>query len=161
MADSDSDSETLATIPRHVEIAYKDAIDNLVFGKRETVVYTNYVLAGYAGLLFVFKGYVLSGGPTNGARCLGIGLTGLLLVYHFIVMVLIQRWMVRLRRRLHWIYASYFTAAEKNGLRVGYWPAEFFKRPDSVVFAGGLMMISLIAACFVVYLLAVHVPART
>jgi hypothetical protein len=46
-------------MPKHVEAAYKDAVDNILFLKRQQWVATNYALLVYAAI-FVISGSVLS-----------------------------------------------------------------------------------------------------
>ena len=42
-------------MPRHVEVAYKDAVENIVFLKRQQWLATNYVLLLYAAIFCNFS----------------------------------------------------------------------------------------------------------
>jgi hypothetical protein len=46
-------------MPRHIETAYKDAVDNMLFSKRQQWVTTNYAILAYAAI-FVVSGYFFS-----------------------------------------------------------------------------------------------------
>jgi hypothetical protein len=52
-------------MPKHVEVAYRDAVDNIVFLKRQQWLTTNYVLLLYAAI-FVISAHYFS--RTNVAR---------------------------------------------------------------------------------------------
>jgi hypothetical protein len=135
-------------MPTHISVMYKDSVDNIMFCKRETVVYTNYVLAGYAAILYACSKYMIWSG-------IGIALTVFLFVYHIVATLSLQRSIKRARQRLNWIYATYFSEKEREGLRAGGRPVDFLKRfsRDSLIVAG-LGVISLASAAIVVALLA-------
>jgi hypothetical protein len=48
-------------MPVHVEAAYKDTVDNIIFLKRQQWVATNYALLVYAAI-FVISGQLISSG---------------------------------------------------------------------------------------------------
>ena len=43
-------------MPRHVEVAYKDAVDNITFNQKQQWVTTNYALLVYAAIFVVRAG---------------------------------------------------------------------------------------------------------
>ena len=43
-------TNTTSEMPRHVAMAYKDAVDNIMFNKKQQWVTTNYALLVYAAI---------------------------------------------------------------------------------------------------------------
>jgi hypothetical protein len=81
----------------HVQAAYKDAVDNIIFHKRQQWVATNYALLIYAAI-FVISASFFS--RTDVAR----GWLGFLVVltflYHLVTIYLLQESVARFRDRL-------------------------------------------------------------
>jgi hypothetical protein len=44
-------------MPEHVEVAYRDAVDNIVFLKRQQWLATNYILLLYAAIFVISAHY--------------------------------------------------------------------------------------------------------
>jgi hypothetical protein len=89
-----------------VQAAYKDAVDNIIFNKRQQWVATNYALLIYAAI-FVISARFFS--RTDIARgWLGF-LVVLTFVYHLVTIYLLQDTLTRFRDRLAWIYLIYPT----------------------------------------------------
>jgi hypothetical protein len=88
-------------MPEHVEAAYRDAVDNILFLKRQQWLATNYVLLLYAAI-FVISAYYFS--RTDVARnWLGV-ITIAAFVVHWWMLHLFQRSIENFRNRLVWIY---------------------------------------------------------
>ena len=99
-------------MPVHVEAAYKDAVDNIIFLKRQQWLATNYALLVYAAI-FVISAHYFS--RTDLARnWLGV-LTIATFVIHWYMLHLFQREIEKFRNRLGWIYRTYFSAEERAG----------------------------------------------
>ena len=119
-------------MPEHVGTAYKDAVDNIIFLKRQQWLATNYALLVYAAI-FVISAHYFS--RTDLARnWLGV-LTIATFVIHWCMLHLFQRAIEKFRNRLSWIYKTYFSADERAGLDVqmeprSYWyPPELYRQP--------------------------------
>jgi hypothetical protein len=96
----------------HVEAAYKDAVENILFLKRQQWVATSYAVLVYAAI------FVVSGtfSRTDFARnILGI-VTIITFGIHWYMMYVFQRAIQRCRRRLDWVYQTYFSQEERVGL---------------------------------------------
>src|SRR5215207_8741262 len=91
-------------MPVHVGAAYKDAVDNIVFLKRQQWVTTNYAVLIYAAIFVVSAAFF---SRTDAARgWLGV-LTVLTFFYHLYMMKLLQDTIASFRDRLAWIYRTY------------------------------------------------------
>src|SRR5438132_7790447 len=102
-------------MPVHVGTAYKDAVDNIIFLKRQQWLATNYALLVYAAI-FVISAHYFS--RTDLARnWLGV-LTIATFIIHWCSLHLFQRAIEKFRNRLGWIYRTYFSAEESAGLDV-------------------------------------------
>jgi hypothetical protein len=100
-------------MPGHVEAAYKDAVDNIIFLKRQQWVATNYALLVYAAIFLIAAQYF---NRTDFARnSLGIVAIVTFLVQWY-MMYLFQRAIDKFRGRLYWIYRTYFNGEEQAGL---------------------------------------------
>jgi hypothetical protein len=100
-------------MPKHVEVAYRDAVDNIVFLKRQQWLATNYVLLLYAAI-FVISAHFFS--RTDAARnWLGV-LTIAAFVVHWWMLHIFQRSIEKFRNRLAWLYTTYFSGEERAGL---------------------------------------------
>ena len=126
-------------MPVHVEAAYKDAVDNIIFLKRQQWLATNYALLVYAAI-FVISAHYFS--RTDLARnWLGV-LTISTFVIHWYMLHLFQREIEKFRNRLGWIYRTYFSAEERAGLDVKLEPPNWYQ-PEVYI---GLIAVSFVGA---------------
>jgi hypothetical protein len=88
-------------MPKHVEVAYREAVDNIVFLKRQQWLATNYALLLYAAI-FVISAYYFS--RTDVARNWLGAITIAAFVVHWWMLHLFQRSIEKFRNRLGWIY---------------------------------------------------------
>jgi hypothetical protein len=127
-------------MPAHVQAAYSDAVDNLVFLKRQQWLATNYVLLLYAAIFVISARYF---SRTDVARnWLGV-LTIAAFAVHWYMLHLIQRAIGKFRNRLGWIYQTYFSAEELAGLHLQPEPKSYWYEPEVYI---GLMAVSLVGA---------------
>ena len=135
----------------HVEAAYKDAVENINFLKRQQWVATNYAVLVYAAI-FVISGTYFS--RTDFARNM-LGLVTLVtFVIHWYMIYVFQRAIQRYRRRLDWAYQTYFSQEERVGLDLPLRPTA--DREQWQV-ATGLLLVSLVGAVFTaIYLWSVR-----
>ena len=141
----------------HVEAAYKDAVENINFLKRQQWVATNYAVLVYAAI-FVISGTYFS--RTDFARnMLGI-VTLVTFVIHWYMIYVFQRAIQRYRRRLDWVYQTYFSQDERVGLDLSLGPTvELGPTVDREQWevATGLVLVSLVGAVFTaIYLWSVR-----
>jgi hypothetical protein len=108
-------TNTTIEMPRHVEMAYKDAVASIMFNKKQQWVTTNYALLIYAAV-FVVSAEFFS--RNDMVRALLGFLTFLTFVYHWYLMNIFQDAVTKFRSRLAWIYGTYFTAKEQDGMRL-------------------------------------------
>jgi hypothetical protein len=135
----------------HVEAAYKDAVENINFLKRQQWVATNYAVLVYAAI-FVISGTYFS--RTDFARnMLGI-VTLVTFGIHWYMIYVFQRGIDSYRRRLNWVYQTYFSREERVGLDLPLGPTA--DREQWQV-ATGLVLVSLVGAVFTaIYLWSVR-----
>jgi hypothetical protein len=127
-------------MPEHVGTAYKDAVDNIIFLKRQQWLATNYALLVYAAI-FVISAHYFS--RTDLARnWLGV-LTIATFMIHWCMLHLFQRAIEKFRNRLGWIYRTYFSAEERAGLDVQPEPRSNWYQPELYI---GLIAVSFVAA---------------
>jgi hypothetical protein len=144
-------TNTTHEMPRHVEIAYKDAIDNIIFYKRQQWMATNYTILVYAAI-FVLSARFFS--RTDMARGLLGFLTVLTFLYHLYMLRLLQDAITSFGLRLAWIYRTYFTAEERSSLN---FPVEARPYQYQAVDLLGLVAVSVIgAAMTLIYLFSVR-----
>jgi hypothetical protein len=138
-------------MPPHVQAAYKDAVDNIIFHKRQQWVTTNYALLVYAAI-FVISARFFS--RTDVARgWLGV-LVLLTFAYHLVTMKLLQDTLTKFRDRLAWLYQTYFTSEEQAGLNLWPEPKPFHYQ---WIIPAGLVGVSVIgAALTLIYLFSVR-----
>jgi hypothetical protein len=109
-------------MPEHVQVAYKDAVDNIIFLKRQQWVATNYALLLYAILSVVSARYFSRNDVVRG--WLGF-FTIATFFYHLYMMNSFQRAIAKFGNRLGWIYSTYFSSEERIGLALpepkSYW----------------------------------------
>jgi len=127
-------------MPTHVGVAYKDAVENIIFLKRQQWLATNYALLVYAAI-FVISAHYFS--RTDVARnWLGI-LTIATFVVHWGMLHLFQRAIETFRDRLDWIYRSYFSEEERVGLDLRPVPRSYWYQPEVYI---GLLAVSFVGA---------------
>jgi len=127
-------------MPEHVGAAYKDAVDNTLFLKRQQWLATNYALLLYAAIFIISAHYF---NRTDLARnWLGV-LTIVTFIVHWYMLHSFQRAIEKYKDRLAWIYSTYFTADERAGLDVQLEPRSHWYQPEVYI---GLMALSLVGA---------------
>jgi hypothetical protein len=138
-------------MPEHIETAYKGAVDNIIFLKRQQWLATNYALLVYAAI-FVISAHYFS--RTDLARnWLGV-LTIATFVIHWCMLHVFQRSIERFRNRLGWIYRTYFSEDERVGLDLQLEARSYWYQPELYI---GLIAVSLVGAVLTaVYLWSVR-----
>jgi hypothetical protein len=127
-------------MPEHIGAAYRDAVDNIIFLKRQQWLATNYVLLLYVAI-FIISAHYFS--RTDVARnWLGV-LTIAAFVIHWWILHLLQGAIATFRNRLDWIYSTYFTGEERAGLHVQPGPKTYWYQAEIYI---GLMAVSFVGA---------------
>jgi hypothetical protein len=125
-------------MPVHMGAAYRDAIVNIIFLKRQQWVATNYVLIVYAAIFVISAQYF---SRTDFARnTLGVVAIVAFLI-HWYMMSLFQSAIERFRSRLYWIYRTYFNGEEQAGLDLPVVPEPLWVQWQV---AGGLVLVSFV-----------------
>jgi amino acid permease len=125
-------------MPVHVEAAYKDAVDNIIFLKRQQWAATNYALLVYAAIFVISAQYF---SRTDFARnSLGIAVIVIFLIHCYIMFVL-QGTIDKFRSRLYWIYRTYFSGEEQSGLDLPLGPQSSWAQLEVTV---GLVLVSFV-----------------
>ena len=120
-------ANTEPQMPKHIGAAYRDAVDNIIFLRRQQWVATNYVLLVYAAIFVISARYF---GRTDVARnWLGV-LTIAAFVIHWCMLHMSQRAIEKFRNRLVWVYRSYFSEEERAGLDVRLEPRSYWYEPE-------------------------------
>jgi hypothetical protein len=133
-------ANTEPQMPEHIGAAYRDAVDNIIFLKRQQWVATNYVLLVYAAIFVISARYF---GRTDVARnWLGV-LAIAAFVIHCCMLHMSQRAIEKFRNRLGWIYQTYFSAEERAGLDLQPEPKSYWYQPEVYI---GLMLVSFVGA---------------
>jgi hypothetical protein len=133
-------ADAVKQMPEHIGAAYKAAVDNILFLRRQQWLATNYALILYAAI-FVISAHYFS--RTDFVRnWLGI-LTIATFVIHWYMLNTFQRTIVRFRDRLRWIYNTYFSEEERAGLDVQIPPRSHWYQPEVYI---GLLALSFIGA---------------
>jgi hypothetical protein len=125
-------------MPMHVEAAYKDAVDQVVFLQRQQWMATNYAILVYAAIFIISARFFQR---TDFARnSLGIVAIATFFI-HWYMMAVFQRQIDKFRARLYWIYRTYFNGEEQAGLDLPLEP-----QPSWVQWqvAGGLVLVSFV-----------------
>lgn len=133
----------MVDIPRQIDTAYRDAIDNIRFSKRQQWVYTNYAIASYAAAFVLAKQAPFNSGIGRFALTV---LVLAVMAYSCYVILSLQKSLKKFRDRLTWIYIRHLTIEECEGLRLSRKPKPLWHEPG---FPVGLMMASIIAAAIV------------
>ena len=138
-------------MPAHMQAAYKEAVDNIIFLKRQQWVATNYAILVYAAI-FVISGSYFS--RTDFARnTLGL-ITLVTFGIHWYMVYLFQDAISKFRHRLDWIYQTYFSGEEQARLDL---PLRTTPPREQWGVATALMLVSLVGAIFTaVYLWSVR-----
>ena len=138
-------------MPGHMEGAYKDAVDNIIFLKRQQWVATNYALLVYAAIFVISAEYF---SRTDFARNVLGTIAIVTFLIHCYVMFALQRAIDVFRARLYWIYNTYFSREEQAGLGLPLGPESPRHRLDV---AAALVLVSLVGAVLTcVYLWSVR-----
>jgi amino acid permease len=125
-------------MPGHVEAAYKDAVDNIIFLKRQQWVATNYALLVYAAIFVISAQYF---SRTDFARnSFGIVAIATFLI-HCYIMFVFQRAIDKFRSRLYWIYRTCFSGEEQAGLDLPLGPQSSWTQMEVTV---GLVLVSFV-----------------
>jgi len=114
-------------MPGHVTAAYRDAVDSILFLKRQQWLATNYVLLLYVAI-FVISAHYFS--RTDVARnWLGV-ITIAAFVVHWWMLHIFQRSIEKFRNRLAWVYRTYFSEDERAGLDLRLEPRSYWYQPE-------------------------------
>jgi hypothetical protein len=138
-------------MPKHVEAAYKDAVDNILFLKRQQWVATNYALLVYAAIFVISAQFF----PRTDFARNSLGIVAIVTFFvHYYIMFLFQRAMDKFRARLYWIYRTYFNEEEQGGLDLPLGPQSPWVRLDVAV---GLVLVSFVGVVLTtIYLCSVR-----
>jgi hypothetical protein len=131
---------TTPEMPLHIETAYKDAVDNIIFNKKQQWVTTNYALLVYAAIFVVSANFFSRNDMVR--ALLGI-LTLLTFLYHMYMLKLLQDTITSFESRLEWIYRTYFTTDERTGLKLTFEPKPYAYQAFILL---GLIAVSVIGA---------------
>ena len=112
-------ADTDRQMPRHIAVAYKDAVDNIIFLKRQQWIATNYALLVYAAIFVISAEYF---SRTDFARN-SLGIVALVTFFiHWYMRYLFQGTIDKFRTWLSWIYRTYFNGEEQAGLDLALGP---------------------------------------
>jgi hypothetical protein len=110
-------------MPEHIGAAYRDAVDNIIFLKRQQWVATNYALIVYAAIFVISAQYF---SRTDFARNT-LGIVAIVAFFiHWYMMLLFQSAIEKFRARLYWIYRTYFSGEEQVRLALPVVPDPFW-----------------------------------
>jgi hypothetical protein len=122
----------------HVQAAYKQAADNIIFLKKQQWVATNYALLVYAAIFVISAQFFQR---TDFARnSLGIVAIATFLI-HCYMMFVFQRAIEKCKARLYWIYRTSFNGEEQAGLDLPLEPQSSGLRLEVAV---GLVLVSFV-----------------
>jgi hypothetical protein len=125
-------------MPEHIGAAYRDAVDNIIFLKRQQWVATNYALIVYAAIFVISAQYF---SRTDFARNT-LGIVAIVAFFiHWYMMVLFQSAIEKFRSRLYWIYRTYFNGEEQTELNLPVAPEPFWVQWQV---AGALVLVSFV-----------------
>ena len=127
-------------MPEHVRAAYRGAVDNILFLKRQQWLATNYVLLLYVAVFLISAHYF---SRTDVARNLLGVLTIAAFVVHWWMLHIFQRSIEKFRNRLVWIYRTHFSEEERAGLDLRLEPRSYWYEPEVYIC---LMAVSLVGA---------------
>ena len=102
-------------MPEHIKLAYEDAVQNVMFFKRQQWVATNYAVLVYAALFVISAEYF---SRTDFARnWLGIFAIATF-IFHLYVLYSFDVAISKFREGLDWNYRNYFTGVEQTNLKL-------------------------------------------
>ena len=102
-------------MPEHIKLAYEDAVNNMMFFKRQQWVATNYAILVYAAIFVISAEYY---SRTDFARN-GLGIIAIAtFFFHLYVIYSFDAAISKFRERLDWIYRTYFSGEERNNLKL-------------------------------------------
>ena len=102
-------------MPEHIKLAYDDAVNNMMFFKRQQWVATNYAILVYAAIFVISAEYF---SRTDFARnWLGI-IAIATFFFHLYVIYSFDAAINKFRERLDWIYRTYFSGEERANLKL-------------------------------------------
>jgi hypothetical protein len=138
-------------MPEHIGAAYRDAVDNIIFLKRQQLLATNYALLVYAAIFVISAQYF---SRTDFARN-SLGVVAIVaFCLHCYMMFVFQSAIEKFRARLYWIYRTYFNGEEQAGLDLPVGPDSFWVQWQV---AGGLVLVSFVGLVFTaIYLWSVR-----
>jgi hypothetical protein len=144
-------SNAVRPMPGHVEVAYKEVVNNIFFIKRQQWVTTNYTILVYAAIFIISARFFTRTDLARG--WLGL-LTFLTFFYHLYMIKLFQDGITSLRDRLAWIYRTYFSADEQAGLNLSLRPDPYWHQAAVPL---GLIGVSMVGAVLtLIYLFSVR-----
>jgi hypothetical protein len=133
-----------------VKILYKDAVDNIIFLKRQQWVITNYALVVYAAVVALAK----SANPIESTLLTLVA--SLACAYGTYCMVHTQLSLTKMRTRLAYVYQNFFAADERSAFELWASRPTFNYGPG---FIYGLMFANTLAFAATVYLIWRNTPA--
>lgn len=131
--------EAMTEMPKRIEIAYKDALDNIALLKKQQWVIVGYAVAIHAAIFTVCEKIQ----PPPYARFLLILVIVVVSVYGIVVLHSFYDGMDKFRNRLKWIYVNRFDADEQKSL-LGLdkdFRLDSDRSPYERIFSGGLFVI--------------------
>ena len=144
-------SNAVRPMPGHVEVAYKEVVNNIFFIKRQQWVTTNYTILVYAAIFIISARFFTRTDLARG--WLGL-LTFLTFFYHLYMIKLFQDAITSFRDRLSWIYRTYFSADEQAGLNLSLRPDPYWHQAAVPL---GLIGVSMVGAVLtLIYLFSVR-----
>ena len=144
-------ANTTPEMPRHVKTAYKGAVDNMIFNKKQQCVTTNYTILVYAAIFAVSANFFSRNDMVR--ALLGV-LTLLTFAYHLYILKLLEDAITSFRSQLAWIYGTYFTPEERTGLNFSLEARPY--QYETVVLLGLLAVSTAGAAMTLIYLFSVR-----
>jgi len=142
-------ADELIPMSEGVKILYKEAVDNILFLKRQQWTITNHALVGFAAIVAI----------SRGANNVEVTLltVGAVLAWGYAVacMAHTQYTMTKYRRRLTHIYRKYFHSDEQDQFKLWSDAPTFNYTP---MFMWGLIAANTIALAATLYLIWRHAP---
>ena len=103
------------SMPKRIEMVYRDALDQIAFFKKQQWVVVGYGIAVHAALYTVATHL----DPSTPNRFVLVLLALVTALYGTAVLLSFTKGMSKFRSRLDWIYENYFGEAERVGLHLG------------------------------------------
>jgi hypothetical protein len=127
-------------MPGHVKAAYRDAVENILFLKRQQWLATNYVLLLYVAIFVISANYF---SRTDVVRNWLGAITIAAFVVHWWTLHSFQRSIETFRNCLVWVYRSYFSEEERAGLDLRLEARSYWYEPEVYI---GLIAVSFVGA---------------